>query len=320
MAKQVEQLILGADISQQWIDLYQHQTGISERVENCAAAIRAALKALPRPAAVAVEATNTYHELLVAQALAAGIVVYLIDGYQLSHYREALRQRAKTDPSDARLLARFLANEIAQLAPYQPRSAKQQRLWRLLKRRATLVKAKLQLQQSLADVVELEHAIADLVRQIDQLSRQLERELKALVRTLGWQELVARCESIPGVGFLTAVALVATYQRGYFADRDAFIAFMGLDVRVRDSGKHRGRRKLTKKGDGEIRRLLHCAAMAAARTRFFKPQYQALLARGFSTTAAYVAIARKLARLAFVLLRKEMRFDPHKFNTPCVAT
>ena len=38
---------------------------------------------------------------------------------------------------------------------------------------------------------------------------------------------------------------------------------MGLDVRVRDSGTFRGRRKLTKKGDPEVRRLLYNAAMAA---------------------------------------------------------
>jgi transposase len=256
----------------------------------------------------------------VEEALKAGVEVFLIDGYQLSHYREALRQRAKTDPSDARLLARFLANEGAQLTPFKPRSAKQQRLWRLLKRRATLVKTKSQLQQSLADVTELMRSIQALLRRIDRLLAQLDRRLRALARTLGWQELIARCASIPGVGFLTAVALVCTYQRGYFVGRDAFIAFIGLDVRVRDSGKHRGRRKLTKKGDAETRRLLHCAAMAAARSAYFKPQYQALKARGMATTAAYVVIARKLARLAFVLLRNETRFDPHKFNTPCTAT
>jgi transposase len=37
---------------------------------------------------------------------------------------------------------------------------------------------------------------------------------------------------------------------------DACIAFLGLDVRVRDSGAWRGRRKLTKKGNPELRCLL----------------------------------------------------------------
>jgi len=62
--------------------------------------------------------------------------------------------------------------------------------------------------------------------------------------------------AIPGVGPLTAMALVAVYHRGHFRSVDAFIAFMGTDVRVRESGQSRGRRKLTKKGDPELRRLL----------------------------------------------------------------
>ena len=58
----------------------------------------------------------------------------------------------------------------------------------------------------------------------------------------------------PWVGPLTALALVALYHRGEFVCADAFIAFMGMDVRVRESGQWRGRRKLTKKGDPEVRR------------------------------------------------------------------
>lgn len=41
--------------------------------------------------------------------------------------------------------------------------------------------------------------------------------------------------------------------RGRFKTSDAFIAFLGMDVRVRDSGGYRGRRKLTKAGDPELR-------------------------------------------------------------------
>jgi transposase len=41
------------------------------------------------------------------------------------------------------------------------------------------------------------------------------------------------------------LALVATFHRHNFRNADAFVAFMGLDVRVRDSGKFRGRRRIT---------------------------------------------------------------------------
>jgi len=107
---------------------------------------------------------------------------------------------------------------------------------------------------------------------------------------------VRRCQAIPGVGPLTALAMVATYHRGQFTRADAFIAFMGMDVQVRDSGQFPGRRKLTKKGDSELRRLLFNAAMQGRRSALREPDSLALRARGFSTTAAFVALGRKLAR------------------------
>ena len=44
----------------------------------------------------------------------------------------------------------------------------------------------------------------------------------------------------PGVGPLTALALVALYHRGELVSAEAFIAFMGMEVRVRESGRWRG--------------------------------------------------------------------------------
>ena len=321
MAQRVDQIALGADVSQRWIDFSQWGgSGRCERIDNTRISIRAALKRWHGPIRLAVEATNTFHELLVEEAWQANIEVFIIDGYQLNHYREVLRRRAKTDPADAELLARFVAKEGDQLTPFRPRSALQQRVWRLLKRRATLVNTQQQLRQSLVDVTELKSAVDQVIRQVNELIACFERQLLALSRKLGWQQDIARCRMLPGIGVLTALALVAIYRRGVFKSRDAFIAFIGLDVRVRDSGKLRGQRKLTKKGDSEIRRLLYCAAMAAARTAAFSLQYRLLRTRGLSATASYVVIARKLARLAFALLRRQAQFDATRLRSACMAT
>ena len=91
--------------------------------------------------------------------------------------------------------------------------------------------------------------------------------------------LLARLLTGANPAALTALALVALYPRGEFVRADAFIAFMGMDVRVRESGQWRGRRKLTKKGDPEIRRLLFNAAMQARRSPLWEPYYLALRQR-----------------------------------------
>ena len=131
----------------------------------------------------------------------------------------------------------------------------------------------------------------------------------AQAKCLGWAAEVQRCRALPGVGSLTALALVARYHRGDFLCADAFIAFMGMDVRVRESGQWRGRRKLTKKGDPEVRRLLFNAAMQARRSPVWEPYYLALRQRGLSTTAAFVALGHKLARVCFALLQNGTEFN-----------
>jgi transposase len=320
MAKQVEQCTIGVDVAKGWLDTYTADPCNLERIDNTDEAIGVWLRDLSGPVQVAVEATNCYHELFIERAHEQGHRVYVIDAFKLSRYRDAVGHRAKTDCHDAELLARYLQQEQAHLQCWQPRDPRQTRLWRLLKRRATLVQTTVRLRQSLADIGTLDAAAKELIRHCQQLIRQVDRELQAQARRLGWQQDLQRSGGVPGVGPLTSLALVATFHRHHFRNADAFVAFMGLDVRVRDSGKFRGRRKLTKKGDPEIRRLLYNAAMSACRDPHWKSYYQSLRARGFSGTAALMALARKLVRVCYALLKQQASFDPRARYIACNAT
>jgi transposase len=111
--------------------------------------------------------------------------------------------------------------------------------------------------------------------------------------------------------------LVTLYYSGVFVHHEPFIAYLGLDVRTKDSGQMRGKRRLTKRAEGEFRRLLFLAAMAASRTRgYFATRYQALRSKGHASTAAYIIIARKIATVAFNLLRLNVDFDPLRLDKP----
>ncbi|WP_139271738.1 transposase, partial [Pseudomonas sp. NFACC04-2] len=101
------------------------------------------------------------------------------------------------------------------------------------------------------------------------------------------------------------------FMRGHFVNGDAFIAFLGLDLRPKDSGKKHSPRYLSKKGDGELRRLAHTAAMAACRSPTWKPYYESYLARGLARTQALVILARKLCRVAFALMKKQSEYRPN---------
>lgn len=308
MAKPVTQITLGIDVAKDelvarnWAD-----PDILVTLKNEPKAICAWLRSFPGPVRIAIEPTSTYHLACVEEALKLGIDVYPIGPRQLAHYREAVGERNKTDPDDAYLLARYLAREADQLRRFEPRSRQEQQLWTLMKRRGSVVQTRQELQQSLEGAGV---SAKSVFRELGLLVERLERRLKALVRELGWWADYQRCLSIPGIGPVNAIALTAAYHRGEFANADAFIAFLGLDVRIRESGTFKGKRKLTKKGEAELRRLLYCAAKPARSYARFEDYHQRQLDKGLSKTAANMILGRKLARIAFSLLRNQQAFDP----------
>lgn len=319
MAMPVCGVILGIDVSKQLLDVCQYGSDSVERIANERRAIQALLKRYPS-AALAVEATNVYHELVLDLALAKELTVYLINGYQLKHYAKSLGQRIQNDPADAKLLARLLAHEIQHLRPYQPRSKQQIQVRRLLRRRALLVSQQQQLRQSLTGL-GLGPTLKSLIRRLGAVIALIEKRLRTLARELGWCAELTRLQSIPGVGPLSALALLEAYHSGDFPHRDPYIAFLGLDVRTidKDSGKLKGRRKLSKQGNSEIRRLLFNAVSSASQKgRYLHSLHVAYQARGLRPTQSKVVLMRKLARIAFALLKSQQCFNP-QHTRACVA-
>lgn len=310
MAMQTTPVHIGVDVSKAELVCCIHGDEHTETVRNDKSSIRRWLKSLPAGSCLAVEATNTFHVELVEQAWRDGLAVYVVSAYQLNRYRESVGGRAKTDACDARLLARYLEREKEDLRRWTPPPKAYRQIQTLLVRRARLVKAKTALRQSFEGLPELQSSTDALIRRMDRLDQLIQKRLNQAAREAGWWPMVRRVQAIEGIGPVNAIALVMAFHRGEFRSSDAFIAFLGLDVRVRDSGQCTGRRKLTKQGAPEIRRLLHNAAMAARRSATWQPFYQRYLDKGLATTQALVILARKLARVAFALLRDATTYQP----------
>ena len=308
MAKFVEKITLGIDVAKDEHVIYNWQTGEIIKLANERSVIKAWLKTFHGPVQIAIEPTSHYHLVMIEEAHALGYEVYLINPRQLVHYRQAVNVRNKTDALDAWLLARYLEHEGSQLRLFKPQDPRAQRLWQLILRRSTVVKSRQQLRQSLADV---QLPIKALLTQFQQLLDRIDRQVIVLIKELNWWSDYLYCLSMPGIGSGNASALVAAYHRGAFASCDAFISYLGLDVRIRESGYFKGRRKLTKRGEPELRRLLYCASHPARQYHRFAEYYQMQLEKGLSKTAARVILSRKLARIAFTLMRNEEMFMKH---------
>lgn len=309
MAMQVQPTLIGVDVSK--AELVISVNGAApQTLDNERAAIRDWLRSLTGPACLALEATNTFHLELACQAHKRGHTVYLIDGFRLNRYRESVGIRAKNDAGDAQLLARYLERERRDLRPWTPPAKAYLTLQNLLRRRATLVRARVSIQQSLQGLPSLRTSLQALTRQLARTDAVIQKQITAALQQAGWRGQQQRCQAIEGIGPVTSAALATTFQRGAFSNSDAFIAFIGLDVRIRDSGKHRGRRKLTKKGNPEMRRLLYMAAMQAKRQPAWAGYYQRCLERGLQPIQALNVLARKLARVAFAIMKNETHYVP----------
>lgn len=309
MAMQVAESIVGVDVAKMELVIYHEDSELEVTVANDTKGIKRWLKTLSANTAIAIEATNTYHIDCLELANAAGFSVYVVDGYQLSNYRKGVGQRSKTDKSDARLLARFLKNEGQELRAWTPPPAAYGQLQSLLRRRASLVQARTKLTQSWANDTALKTAFGTFLKSVEKLDQLIKKKLQEVVRQAGLADQVARCQAIEGIGFLSAVALVMAFIRGDFKKSDSYIAFLGMDLRVSDSGQKSGQRRLTKRGCSEIRRLLHNAAMSASRTEAWKEFYQYQRNRGKATTQVLVMLARKLARTAFALMKNQSEYQ-----------
>ena len=120
---------------------------------------------------------------------------------------------------------------------------------------------------------------------------------------------------INGVGAVVGSILVNALERVPLRSADAFVAFTGLDPRPMESGQYRGRRRLSKRGPSELRRLLYLAAMSASKTKTWQPLYDHYRAKGLSSTTALVILARRIARTAWSIYTHKTEFDPKRLTS-----
>lgn len=141
---------------------------------------------------------------------------------------------------------------------------------------------------------ELEQAISILDEEIDVHSQQ--------------QDACRRLQEVPGIGRLTASALVASIGNGRsFKSGRQFAAWLGLVPRQHSSGGRPRLLGISKRGDSYLRKMLIHGARAVLKhmnpKRSVTPWLRSLSARAHRNVVI-VALANKLARIAWALLSK----------------
>jgi transposase len=251
-------------------------------------------------------------------------------------YVKPFVRRNKTDARDAAAICRTLTQPDMRFVPIK--SVAQQAARGLERSRDLLVKQHTQLtnnvrsqlaelgivaaqgQRGFKDIVALLDAgAADvppvllsalrlLVRQIDQLARAIFILEKQIVARARENETMRRLATIPGIGPLTAHAIVTAIADGkQFACARDFAAWCGLTRRVDQSADKRRERGISRQGEMRLRKLLALGASTTMRHVRSSPERASEWQRGIlarrPVKVAVVAQAARNARIAWAMLQ-----------------
>lgn len=298
---------IGIDISKDTFDIHR----LSDRRHERFGSDKAGLAALRRwigktPVRIVYEATGRYHRDLEAVLSAAGHDLVKVNPTRARRFAQAISQGAKTDRVDAAMLARMGA--VLELDAKPVRSESMHEIRELHIARLALNKDRTACRNRLAGArnkVVLTQLRARL-RQVDNQLEQIDAELARLIAedpALARRQDILR--SIPGVGAVTAIAMIVEMpELGTMEPKEA-ASLSGLAPITRESGKWKGRSKI---GGGRrgMRNALYMPALVAIRHNLHLAEtYRKLVDAGKPAKLAIAAIMRKLVILANALIRDD---------------
>jgi len=262
------------------------------------------------PALVVLEATGGLEGPLAGALAAAGLPVVVVNPRQVRDFAKATGRLAKTDALDAAVLAHFAA--AVRPTPRPLPDAATQSLAALVTRRRQLVEMLTAERNRLGSAPRVLRA--EIQAHITWLKRRLGRldaDLHQAIRTSpAWRVQDDLLQSVPGVGPVLAVTLLASLPELGTLNRKAIAALVGVAPLNRDSGTRQGRRMVWG-GRAAVRAVLYMGTLVAVRHNpVLRAFYQRLRAVGKLPKVALTACMRKLLTILNAMLKQQTRWNP----------
>jgi transposase len=315
MAKLVKKV--GIDISKENFDVAYIESGKmkTRKYAYTASDIKKFISFMDTSSHCVMESTGVYHLRLSHALYEAGIPVSVVNPLSVKRFIQSKMQRTKTDKSDAVMLVEY--GSIMEPEQWQPDEAHYTQAQQLLNIQSQLIKNRTsvtnQMEAILLSVNKSKTALGLLKKQLQFIESQLKQidgELDDLVDKFA-EEDVDNLQSIPGVGRKTAIALTV-YTKGMtgFDNYRKVASYFGLSPCVLQSGSSvKGRGKICKMGMGHIRMLLYmCACSAKKYNRACRELYERLIASGKAKKLALIAVANKLLKQAFAIVKNKSTY------------
>ena len=270
------------------------------------------------PVRYVMEATGVYHESLAYFLEGKGYEVSIVLPNKISNYFRTLEVKTITDKTASEAITRFglerkldcwkrpkdIFKELKQLTRERDQIVEQR----------TMAKNQLHAEETQAQPNK--KSIARVKTRIKLFNKQ-EAEIKEEIALLVKQEKevsesVEVIRSIPGVGLLTAVIVLAeTNGFELIRNKRQLTSYAGLDIKEKQSGTSvKGKPRISKKGNRHLRKAMHLPALAAIR---HEPRFKAIFVRlvskhGIKMKAA-VAVQRKLLEMIYTVFSKNTAYD-----------
>jgi transposase len=264
------------------------------------------------------EATGVYHESLAYFLEEKGYTVSIVLPNKISNYKKTLETKTVTDKTMSQAIVMFGLER--KLTDWKRPKKVFKNLRQLTRERDQVVQmrtmAKNHLHAEQAEAAPNKDSLTRIKKQIVFFNKQ-EEEIKSAISAVTKQEgevknAISLVCSIPGVGLLTAVTVLAeTNGFELIGNKRQLTSYAGLDVKEKQSGTSiKGKARISKKGNKYLRKAMHLPALAAIRhDERFKAIFTRLVAKHGIKMKAAVAVQRKLLEMIYILYKTNTTYD-----------
>jgi transposase len=301
----MEQTFVGIDVSKDRLDVHVRPSGAAFAVPRDGKGVEELLDRLRTvaPTLIAVEATGGFETIVAAAIGGAQLPLVVVNPAQVRHYAQAVGKRAKTDPIDAEMIARFA--EAVKPEPV-PDAAAARLLGELVARRRQIVEMLVAERQreKRADNARVRKSLVRHLKVLERELQDLTDDISGLIRSSPvWRETEDLLVSVPGVAGRTSSSLLAEVPELGCLTRRQIASLVGVAPFTRESGRWRGKSMIAG-GRAPARTAIYMAALSASQHNpVLRAFYRRLLAAGKPKMVALIAVARKLLVILNAMIR-----------------
>ena len=265
------------------------------------------------------EATGVYYEELAYFLYHKEQKISVQLAQKIKYFAKSCNLKTKTDKVDSKMIAEFgIEKNLTGTDLWTPPS-KDFKMIRDLAREHTSLKQAQTSAKSQLHALEHAHGIYKQVikmkkQQISFYKKQIEaveEEIQKLVKLDNkLYSKIKKITTIKGVGFITTMKIL-TETNGFllFKNIRQLVSYAGLDVIEKESGKYKGKTKISKKGNARIRAALYMPAMSSIQhNKTLKTFYERVNDGRTIKKQGLVAVMRKLLILIYTLWMKDEEY------------